>query len=132
MFCRVFPAGNAWNRDISRAPVDPRSDVYGCGLLLYEVTTGERIFMADDLRDLLREIEQGPKRAISDVTQTLPRGFVEVLYRAMAVDPEQRYQDLVQSCPSIPQRVPQHMMASYLGITAETLSRIRRQLALRK
>jgi len=26
--CRVFPPGNAWNRDISRAPVDPRSDEY--------------------------------------------------------------------------------------------------------
>jgi hypothetical protein len=24
----VFPASNAWNRDISRAPVDPRSDAY--------------------------------------------------------------------------------------------------------
>ena len=26
--CPVFPADNAWNRDISRAPVDPRSDAY--------------------------------------------------------------------------------------------------------
>jgi hypothetical protein len=26
--CRVFPAANAWNRDVSRAPRDPRSDAY--------------------------------------------------------------------------------------------------------
>jgi hypothetical protein len=26
--CPVFPAANAWNRDITRAPVDPRSDEY--------------------------------------------------------------------------------------------------------
>jgi hypothetical protein len=26
--CPVFPADNAWNRDVSRAPVDPRSDAY--------------------------------------------------------------------------------------------------------
>lgn len=45
---------------------------------------------------------------------------------------EQRYHDLIRSCPTIPQRVPQHMMASYLGITPETLSRIRKQLATRK
>jgi CRP-like cAMP-binding protein len=45
---------------------------------------------------------------------------------------EEKYNELIQSCPTIPQRVPQHMMASYLGITPETLSRIRRQVALRK
>ena len=37
--CAVFPAGNAWNRDISRDPVDPRSDAYvrsiGSGLRLH-------------------------------------------------------------------------------------------------
>lgn len=42
---------------------------------------------------------------------------------------EERYTSLVGSCPTIPQRVPQHMMASFLGITPETLSRIRKQLA---
>jgi CRP-like cAMP-binding protein len=42
---------------------------------------------------------------------------------------EERYSDLVSSCPTIPQRVPQHMMASFLGITPETLSRIRKQIA---
>jgi len=26
--CPVFPADNAWNRDISKAPLDPRSDAY--------------------------------------------------------------------------------------------------------
>ena len=45
---------------------------------------------------------------------------------------EEKYQELIVSCPSIPQRVPQHMMASYLGITPETLSRIRKQISGRK
>lgn len=45
---------------------------------------------------------------------------------------EKRYTDLIDSCPTIPQRVPQHMMASFLGITPETLSRIRRQVASSK
>jgi CRP-like cAMP-binding protein len=42
---------------------------------------------------------------------------------------EERYTDLITNCPTIPQRVPQHMMASFLGITPETLSRIRKQMA---
>jgi CRP-like cAMP-binding protein len=45
---------------------------------------------------------------------------------------EEKYNQLIESCPTIPQRVPQHMMASYLGITPETLSRIRKQKAIRK
>lgn len=45
---------------------------------------------------------------------------------------EEKYSRLIQSCPSIPQRVPQHMMASFLGITPETLSRLRKQISLRK
>lgn len=45
---------------------------------------------------------------------------------------EVRYAELVESCSTIPQRVPQHMMASFLGITPETLSRIRKNIAGRK
>jgi len=41
---------------------------------------------------------------------------------------EERYQQLIDSCETIPQRVPQHMIASFLGITPETLSRIRKQM----
>jgi CRP-like cAMP-binding protein len=45
---------------------------------------------------------------------------------------EEKYLKLVKAYPDCIQRVPQHMIASYLGITRETLSRIRNQLATRK
>ena len=45
---------------------------------------------------------------------------------------EEKYKQLVQACPTLPQRVPQHMLASFLGITPETLSRLRKQISLRK
>lgn len=41
---------------------------------------------------------------------------------------EQRYLKLLKNFPDIVQRVPQHMIASYLGVTRETLSRIRSQI----
>ena len=45
---------------------------------------------------------------------------------------EEKYIKLINNYPGCLQRVPQHMIASYLGITRETLSRIRSQMASRK
>lgn len=40
---------------------------------------------------------------------------------------EERYADFIERHPSIASRIPQRMLASYLGITPETLSRVRRK-----
>lgn len=45
---------------------------------------------------------------------------------------EEKYTNLLNTYPNIVQRVPQHMVASYLGLTPETLSRTRRQMTTRK
>lgn len=42
--------------------------------------------------------------------------------------PEQRYIHLVESRPDLLQRVPQHQLASYLGIKPQSLSRLRARI----
>ena len=42
--------------------------------------------------------------------------------------PEQRYLNLLQSQPDLLQRVPQHQLASYLGIKPQSLSRLRARI----
>ncbi len=42
--------------------------------------------------------------------------------------PEQRYLNLLQKRPDLIQRVPQHQLASYLGIKAQSLSRLRSRI----
>ncbi len=44
---------------------------------------------------------------------------------------EQRYLDFINIYPDILVRVPQAMVASYLGITPESLSRVRKELAVK-
>jgi cAMP-binding proteins - catabolite gene activator and regulatory subunit of cAMP-dependent protein kinases len=44
---------------------------------------------------------------------------------------EQRYLDFIELYPNLTLRVPQWMIASYLGITPESLSRVRKDLASR-
>jgi CRP-like cAMP-binding protein len=47
----------------------------------------------------------------------------------MSKTAEERYLEFNERYPQLEQRVPQHQVASYLGITPESLSRIRKQLA---
>jgi CRP-like cAMP-binding protein len=42
---------------------------------------------------------------------------------------DQRYLDFIELYPNLTLRVPQWMIASYLGITPESLSRVRKELA---
>jgi len=46
----------------------------------------------------------------------------------MLDDAEARYLKLITRRPDLPQRVPQYLIASYLGVKPETLSRIRKKL----
>lgn len=43
--------------------------------------------------------------------------------------PRDRYLGMLRDRPKLPQRVPQYLLASYLGITPEALSRIRKKLS---
>jgi CRP-like cAMP-binding protein len=51
------------------------------------------------------------------------------LMGTMTTTAEERYHKLIHDFPDIVQRVPQHMIASYIGVTRETLSRLRSQIA---
>lgn len=46
--------------------------------------------------------------------------------------PEQRYLNLIKKRPDLIQRVPQHQLASYLGITPQSLSRLRARIVEKK
>jgi len=43
--------------------------------------------------------------------------------------PEERYKALLRKRPGLADRVPQHQLASYLGITPESLSRIKKRIS---
>jgi CRP-like cAMP-binding protein len=51
---------------------------------------------------------------------------------ALSASAEERYQTFVETYPALVLRVPQRMLASYLGVSPETVSRIRKKLSRRK
>lgn len=51
------------------------------------------------------------------------------IHLLISASAEERYLDFVKTYPDLTQRIPQWMIASYLGITPESLSRVRNELA---
>ena len=54
------------------------------------------------------------------------------LISSITYSAEEKYIRLTENNPELVQRIPQNLVASYLGITPETLSRIRRNLSTKK
>ena len=55
------------------------------------------------------------------------RNYSRLFLSRIKDTPKERYDDLIKNHPEIIRRVPQHYIASYLGITPISLSRIRRR-----
>ncbi|MDX5319889.1 MAG: Crp/Fnr family transcriptional regulator, partial [Bacteroidota bacterium] len=71
--------------------------------------------------------------ALADITrQMLEKELSEAqssYAKFVSASPLERYQNLLRDRPGLVQRVPQYQLASYLGMTPESLSRIKRRLA---
>lgn len=54
------------------------------------------------------------------------------ILKSLSASAEERYLDFLATYPSIASRVPQRMLAAYLGITPEALSRVRRAIEAKR
>ncbi len=72
--------------------IDRRSDVYGLGVLLYELATTTRLFKGDNEYLVMDAIVNG-KFALPQVRRPdLPNELCQIIMTALAVDPDRRYQ----------------------------------------
>jgi serine/threonine-protein kinase len=74
------------------AQVDARTDVYSLGVVLYECLCGQAPFQADALPALVIRIHHGSYTPLSERLEACPPEVDQVVARAMALDPNNRYQ----------------------------------------
>jgi serine/threonine protein kinase/beta-lactam-binding protein with PASTA domain len=73
------------------APVDPRSDLYSLGIVLYEMLTGKVPFTGDTPVEIaMKHLSQVPEPP-STLRPEVPHDLDAVVMRALAKDPDQRY-----------------------------------------
>ena len=73
-----------------KAIVDVRTDVYGLGVILYELLTGSRPFVGSDQMVLVRIQAEDP-RAPRGLDAAIPADLETVCLKAMAKEPGRRY-----------------------------------------
>jgi serine/threonine-protein kinase len=74
--------------------VDQRSDVYSLGIVLYEVTTGKKPYDAEYYLNIVYAHLQG--EPVPPVGPGIPPTLTDVILKAMAKDPSERYQTAKQ------------------------------------
>ena len=72
--------------------VDARSDLFSLGVILYELATGQRPFTGDTSISIISAIVKDTPKPVTEVNPALPRDLGRIARRALAKDPERRYQ----------------------------------------
>jgi serine/threonine-protein kinase len=74
--------------------VDPRSDIFSFGLVVYEMLTGQKAFSGDSALSTLSSILRDEAKPIGQVVQGVPPELEQIVHRAMRKDPDQRWQTM--------------------------------------
>jgi serine/threonine-protein kinase len=78
------------------AQPDARTDVYGVGVVMYEMLTGQRAFAGDSLEAIRQAVLESPVPAAHAVNPKVDAALSNIVARAMARKPNERYRSALQ------------------------------------
>jgi len=104
--------------------VDRRSDVFSLGIILYEISTQHRCFRADSDFDTMHRIVTGDVVRPTRLIQGYPPALEAIVMKALAVDPQQRY----QSAGALLEALEAFAVSSRMSLSTMSLGRFMRDM----
>jgi len=86
-------------------PHDRRSDIYGVGIVLWEMLTGRRLYDGATLEEVLLKAAQAIVPAPRDSMPELSTALETIVLRALHADPNQRYQSALEMAEALEEAV---------------------------
>jgi serine/threonine-protein kinase len=71
--------------------VDARTDIFAVGIILWELLSGQRLFMGDTDFQTVKKVQQAVIPPITQINSQVPPELEKILSRALARDPNARY-----------------------------------------
>lgn len=79
---------------LNRGEIDHRADIFSLGVLLYEMLTGKQLFSQGLDKERVAALGEQPISPPSDVRPSVDVALDRIVMRALALDPEGRYQEV--------------------------------------
>ena len=95
--------------------LDPRSDVYSLGAVLYEILTGQCPYKAGKRsgREVVKDVVEGPPRSIRELCRKAPPELVAIAEKAMSRSREDRYRDMADMADDLRAFLSQRVVSAY-------------------
>ena len=83
--------------------LDPRTDIFSIGLLLYEMATGKQAFPGNTGGVIIEAILTRPPAPVRDLNPEIPPRLEEIINKALSKSRDQRYQTAAEICADLRQ-----------------------------
>ncbi|MGC1687468.1 MAG: protein kinase [Candidatus Acidiferrales bacterium] len=99
--------------------IDPRSDIFSFGIVLYEMATGKRAFPGESAVTIIGEILHKNPKPIRDLNPEVPEELQRIVVKTLEKDREDRYQTAHELMVDLRRLMKKETERSQIGLPAE-------------